>query len=41
MSELVKRTYRIGKAHDKKVKKLSKEVSESEIVRRAITKYNV
>lgn len=38
MSDLVKRTYRVHKDHDKKVKKLSKKAkkTESAIVREAI-----
>jgi hypothetical protein len=37
MSDLVKRTYRIHKDHDKKVKKLAgKAKSESQIIREAI-----
>jgi len=39
MTNLIKRTYRITKDHDKKVKKLShKNLSESEIIRVAIDK---
>lgn len=36
MSELVKRTYRIHKDHDKKVKELAKDKSESQVIREAI-----
>jgi hypothetical protein len=41
--DLVVRTYRVKKDHDKKIKKLSKKrnVSESEIVRSLIEKENV
>ena len=38
MTDLIKRTYRITKEHDKKVKKHSKKVGESEYIRRLIDK---
>lgn len=34
--KLIKRTYRITKDHDSKVKKLAKKKSESQVVREAI-----
>ena len=40
MSELVKRTYRIKKEHDKKVKKLAKKKSESQVIRDAIENHS-
>ena len=36
MSDLIKRTYRITKAHDKKVKRAGKKKSESEVIRNLI-----
>lgn len=39
-SQLIKRTYRISKKHDKIIKKHAKKVSESEVVRRAIDSIN-
>ena len=36
MTDLVKRTYRVKKSHDAKIKRLSKKSSESQIVRDAI-----
>lgn len=36
MSDLIKRTYRIHKDHDKKVKRMAKGKTESQIVREAI-----
>ncbi len=36
MTELIKRTYRIHKDHDRKVKKHAKKKSESQVIREAI-----
>lgn len=41
VDKLIKRTYRISKEHDKKVKKLAKKKSESQVVREAIEKHEV
>jgi hypothetical protein len=39
MEKLIKRTYRVSKEHDKKVKKLAKkQLSESAVIRELITK---
>jgi hypothetical protein len=38
MSDLIKRTYRIHKDHDKKVKRHARHKTESQVIREAIEK---
>lgn len=40
MTNLIKRTYRITKEHDKVVKKHAKKISESEVIRQSIELLN-